>query len=310
MILLLPVQLAGSATAAADCAPGFSEAAPGIEINVDITEGSVEAPVTESEPGMATFHGTVTVQMPTLRGATVTLTSGTDIGWVSSISPATFVLDNGQIGSFTVTVVVPQGTVTSQNGNLMVNGRAVASGVQATDEDTALVTVRSYHRLVLDAGRRTVEIAPGGTARFPLRITNAGNSIDSFSLKFTNQDELRRQGWSLTHTNASLERVVPGEYRLVTISLTAPAALSPYVNKETTLSVRAESLGAREHNLTATLDYPLVAKETGVSVPGVGAVALVAVVIAVAIVVFGRRRRRMQLEAAQEAQHPAPDEPA
>lgn len=309
LVLLIPVQSAGCALAAGNCARSLPGPAPGLELNVDITEGTLEAQPSEGQPGLVVFHGTVTVQMPTVRGAEVTLSSSTDIGWVTTLNPTNLQLGNGEPGAFTATVVVPQGSLAAQIGNLMVTGRAVANGVQATDEDRAVITVRPYYRLTLEAARRTAEISPGGTARFSLRIANVGNSLDSFTIQFANEDELRKQGWSLSHTAASLEKVQPGEYRTVTVALSAPAALSPFVNRETTLRVKVMSEGARAENQTTAADYSLVAKETGVAVTGVGVVALVAVVIAVGVVVLLRRRRRMQAEAAEETQPPAPDGP-
>jgi len=307
MILLLPVHLAGFATAAASCAPGLAEAAPGLELNIDITEDSVEAQVTESAPGTATFHGTVTVQMPTVRGAEVTLTSSVDIGWVSQISPSTMELTNGETATFTATVIVPQGSPASQTGTLTVNGRAVASGVQATDADTALVTVQAYYRLALDTGRRTVEIAPGGTARFPVRLTNAGNAMDSYSIQYTNLDELKKAGWSLAQTTTLLENLEPAESRMVTIALTAPVSLSPYMSRETALTMRALSEGARSQDMNVTLDYPLVVKEVGVSGAGVGAVVILVAVVAVGVVLYRRRKRRMQAKAGEEAPAQPPE---
>ena len=294
MILFLSVQPAGMAAAATDCGGGPAEPAPGLDLTVSITEDSVEAAPSESAPGTAQFHGTVTVQMPSLRGATVTLTSSTDIGWVTQVAPGTFVLDNGQVGEFTVTVVVPQGSPASLTGNVIVNGRAVASGVQATGSDSSTITVRPDFRVVLEAQKREVEISPGGTARFSLRVTNAGNSVDSFEIRSTNQNELERQGWKVSVPNAGLKNVVPGEYRLVTVVLAAPASMSPYSSRTTTLNIRATSLGAQEHNLTTTLDYPLSVKETGVSGTGVSIVAVIAVVMAVGVFVYWRRRRLMK----------------
>ncbi len=308
LVVLIPVQTAGCALAASDPSPGRAATAPALELNVEITEGSVEATVSETSPGTATFHGTVTVQMPTLRGAQVTLTSSTDIGWVSSISPSTFTLDNGQTGSFTVTVVVPQGTPSTQAGNIVVNGRAVANGLQAMDEAQALITVKAYFRVALDSARPKVETAPGGSARFSLRLTNAGNGIDSFALQLANQDELRKQGWFLSSSVTSSGKIAPGEFRTVTIIMTAPASFSPYVDRETTLHIKARSEGAKQANQTAEVDFPLVAKETGVSATGSGAVALVAVIIAVGAFVLLRRRRRSQAAAAQHAQVQSPQE--
>jgi hypothetical protein len=295
LVVLLSVQITGCALAGSNPSPGRAKTTPALELNVDITEGSVEAQVTESNPGTAVFHGTVTVQMPSLRGAQVTLASSTDIGWVSSISPSSFTLDNGQTGSFTVTVIVPQGTPSTQAGNIVVNGRAVANGLQAMDDAQALITVKTYFRVTLDAARPKVETAPGGSARFSLRLTNAGNGIDSFALRLANQDELRKQGWFLSISITSSGKIAPGEFRTVTIIMTAPASFSPYVNRETTLYIKARSEGARQANQTAELDFPLVARETGVSATGSGAVGLVIAVIAVGAFVLIRRRRRSTL---------------
>jgi hypothetical protein len=300
MILILPVTLAQGATAGDNLGGGLAGPAPGLELTITLSEGSVEVAPSESAPGIAQLEGTVTVQMPSLRGATVTLTSSTDIGWVTQISPSTFVLDNGQEGQFSVTVIVPQGTAASISGLLMVNGRAVANGIQTMASTTATINVRPYYRVFLDAQKREVEIAPGGTARFSLRITNAGNAVDSFDLKFSNQKELEKQGWELTVTTTNLASIVPGEYRTVGIALKSPASISPYKSQATSLLISVVSLGAREHNLTVAQDYALTAKEAGFSAPGLGVVAIVAVAVVVGAVFYWRRRRRAQAAAPPE----------
>jgi len=300
MILILPVLLAQGATAGCNGPEGLSGQAPGLELTITLSEGSVEVAPTESEPGIGQIQGTVTVQMPSLRGATITLTSSTDIGWVTQTSPSTLVLDNGQEGKFTVTVIVPQGSSASQAGTLMVNGRAVANGIQATASTTAIINVRPYFRVALEAQKREVEITPGGTARFSLRIFNAGNSVDSFGLQFTNQNELEKQGWELTVTTTNLASIVPGEYRTVGIALRSPASISPYKSQATSLLISVVSLGAREHNLTVAQDYALTAKEAGFSAPGLGVVAIVAVAVVVGAVFYWRRRRRAQAAAPPE----------
>lgn len=292
VIVVLPALLAGGAVAATDRGSGLQEGAPGLELTITISEDTVGAAPTESAPGTAQLRGTVTVQMPSLRGATVTLTSSTDIGWVSMVEPDTMVLDSGQVGEFSITVVVPQGSPAALIGTVMVYGRAVASGLQTSAGDTATITVRPYYRVSLEAQKREVEITPGGTARFMLRVTNAGNSVDSFDIQLSNRNELEKQGWKLEATTSSLAEVHPGEYRTRILALTAPASLVPFKNQATTVSIRAVSLGAQEQNTSAESSTMLSVKEVGSSTPGVALVGSVAVLVAAGAVLFWHRRRR------------------
>jgi hypothetical protein len=92
-----------------------------------------------SSPTIVQFNGTCTVDKLPIERATVTLTSSTDVGWVSQVSPTTMVFTSTTPQAFICTVVIPQGTP-NMTGTLKVDGRAVAAGLQSTAETTALIT--------------------------------------------------------------------------------------------------------------------------------------------------------------------------
>jgi len=83
-------------------------------------------------------NGSCTVDKLPIERATVSLTSSTDVGWVTQISPTTMVFTSTAPQPFTCTVVVPQGTP-NMTGTLVVNGRAVAAGLQSTAEARAVI---------------------------------------------------------------------------------------------------------------------------------------------------------------------------
>jgi len=91
-----------------------------------------------SSPGIFTFNGTCTVDKLPIERATVTLSSSTDVGWATTLSPTTMVFTSTAPQSFTCTVVVPQGTP-NMTGTLAVYGRAVAAGLQSTAETKAVI---------------------------------------------------------------------------------------------------------------------------------------------------------------------------
>ena len=100
------------------------------------------------------FNGTATVdKMPGVR-CVVTLSSSTDVGWATEISPNTMVFTSESPQAYTVAVSVPSGTPTSQ-GNLLVFGRAVAAGLQSMAEVTAMINVKGSAALNATSQNRT-----------------------------------------------------------------------------------------------------------------------------------------------------------
>jgi hypothetical protein len=103
---------------------------------------------------VAGFNGTASVDKMAGIRCVVTLTSSTDIGWVSQISPSTMVFTSETPLNYVVDVIVPAGSPTSQ-ANLTVSGRAVANGLQSISEVKAIIDVTGPVMLNLTGANRT-----------------------------------------------------------------------------------------------------------------------------------------------------------
>jgi hypothetical protein len=146
--------------------------APSADPIVPILTLSIQPPILkllreENSSAVGMFNGTASVnKMPGVR-CVVTLTSSIDVGWVTQISPSTMVFTSESPQSYTVAVSVPPGTPSMQ-GNLVVNGRAVAYGLQSTAVVKAIIDVTGPAILNLTGANRTqanatrAAGAPGG----------------------------------------------------------------------------------------------------------------------------------------------------
>jgi hypothetical protein len=158
MLLILPLARA----AAEPPSPYAAPIVPILTLTIQPPILKIRSP--SNDTVTAQFNGTAAVdKLPGVR-CVVTLTSSTDIGWVSQISPTTMVFTADSAQPYTVAVSIPSGTPTSQ-GNLQVYGRAVAMGLQSTAEVKAIIEVTGAPMMNQTAANRTRTNAtqPAGT---------------------------------------------------------------------------------------------------------------------------------------------------
>jgi len=148
LMLLLPCMQAAAGTPSQAAAP----IVPVLTLTIDPPIAKVNSSPESSVNTL--FEGTASVDKLPITRCVVTLTSSTDIGWVSAVSPSTLVFTSTTPQSFTVVVTVPQGT-SSMQGKLVVNGRAVSAGLQSMAEVTAIIDVIGPAILNLTAQNQT-----------------------------------------------------------------------------------------------------------------------------------------------------------
>ena len=248
------------------------------------------ARVTESAPGIVSFTGQATIDKLPVERCVVTLTSSTDIGWVTQVSPSTAVFTATTPQSFTCTVVVPQGTPNSQFGNLIINGRAVAGGLQSLAETKAIISVDPYFRLTLDSDVPYREISPGTQAFFTVKLTNAGNAVDSFELEISNLKELAAKKWTVVLSANTIPKVVPGEYKPFRITAQSPRDWTPWKSEPSVFIIKAQSQNAKDFQQVITLSFPIYAYEKGFYIPGFDPLFLIAA-LGIGLVVLRRKRQ-------------------
>jgi len=251
---------------------------------------SQSARVTESSPGIVTFTGQATIDKLPVERCVVTLTSSTDIGWVTQISPSTAVFTSTTPQAFSCTVVVPQGTPNSLFGNLVINGRAVAGGLQNTAETKGIINVEPYFRLTLDSDVPYREISPGSQAFFTVKLTNAGNAVDSFELEISNLKNLADKKWTVVLSANTIPKVVPGEYKPFRITAQSPRDWTIWKSEPTVIIIKATSQNAKDFQQVIALSFPIYSYEKGFYIPGFDAVFLIAA-LGVGLVVIANKRK-------------------
>jgi hypothetical protein len=131
-------------------------------LTLTIAPSTQEVNSTATDPVIVSFNGTASVDKLPVERCVVTLTSAVDVGWQASITPTQMVFTSSTPQQFTATVTVPQGTA-SIVGTLMVNGRAVAAGLQSTTQVKAIINVHGVKILNQTASNQTGRHTASGT---------------------------------------------------------------------------------------------------------------------------------------------------
>lgn len=265
------------------------ETAPALSIS--LSPLVLEATVSESSMGQAEFNGTVTVDKRADQNVTVQLTATADNRWQVSLSPSRMVLTSSSSQNFSVIVRVPQATPAAA-GRLRIEARATGEGYDLHAGANATVTVRPYIRVMIESDVPYVELAPGGTARFTMKVWNNGNSIDSFNISIDNIQDLKNDGWSVTLNPDNVTGLAPGEPAYVNITAKAPMDWVLWTSEPTMIVLTAESQDAPGIHQT----FPCYAYVKGfnmryVAVLCLSIVAIVVVIVVVAFIVWRRWRR-------------------
>jgi hypothetical protein len=267
-----------------------------ISVSIRLDQETQEAVVTEQTSASVTFTGQVAVDKLPAQRAVVTLTSGVDTGWVSSISPTTAVFTSNTPQEFTVTVVVPEKSPSAIVGRLLVHAAMSSGSLTAEASDNATLTVKQYFQFQMKSDAPYFEAAkPGVLTVFRLMIENKGNGPDSFALQISNLPDLRSKGWT-ARLDREVTPVVQGGLEVEsTVTVTPPDSGPILEGRPTAIIVKAGSEGARVHNQTISLSFPLYYYQKALdpvfdlTVP----IVIVAVVVAfVAVGVWRWRRKR------------------
>jgi hypothetical protein len=302
-ILALPPSAAG---APPDATPVM------IAVSVDIDEPTQEAQPTDQAPGIVTFTGQVSVDKLPVQRAVVTLESSVDAGWACQISPSTAVFTSTTPQSFDVTAVVPEGTLSTVAGKLLVRAAMTSGGQTAEDTANATITVDQYYRLNVTCDAPYFEAdRPGVSTTYKVMVLNKGNGPDSFGVVIENLAQLRSDGWTAILDKEVTPVVRPGLYGEATVTVKSPDRGPIFEGRPKGIILRISSEGARTHNQNITMLFPLVYYQNAidpvfdVTVP----IIVVAVVVSIVAMAAWRWRKRRKRPLQEPAAPPDSDGP-
>ena len=248
--VVLPMVLSSPAEAAVNPVPVLA---------LKLDSANQNARVTESVPGMVTFTGQASIDKLPVERCIVKLDSSTDTGWVSLVSPLLVVFTSTTPQPFTCTVIVPPGTANSLYGHLVINGRAVAGGMQSTATTKGIISVDPYFRVELYSKKPIIEILPGEQAFITYWARNDGNAIDSFEVEISNLREIAARHWTVVLCGCGFPKIQPGESSPDRITAASPRDEQFKGDYYMNIVVKATSQNAKDfqqvvsQNLTLTI---------------------------------------------------------
>ena len=242
-------------------------------ITINLAQKKQTAYVAPGQEGIVTFTGEVTAQIPwspSIQYCIVSMEASAG-GWVVSIPPPLIFSKQTRTQSFAMTVQVPPETSHFTQGQLEVSGRWTYSPGRLTgtiSTTSAIIVVDQYYQFSVGCEKPYVEVAPGNSLGFRVRLINEGNANDKLRMEITNLKELSDEGWTVQLSQDKFQ-VPEKQERILTVSVTTPVQWHPWLNEVTvinlkTISSQAESLG----KASDISNYSLYVRQRGVAIPG------------------------------------------
>ncbi|RLF71236.1 MAG: hypothetical protein DRN35_02770 [Thermoplasmata archaeon] len=269
-------------------------------VTLQLDEGKRTAQVAPGQSGIVTFSGSVNAIVPwqpNVQQCVVTLQGSTDAGWPVTISPSTviFTRQDTKAKPFIATVKVPPETPYLQSGTVIIQGRwsyvpgAIGGPVNPV---TGIIDIDQFYRFTLNVKSPYVQVRPGSTLNFDIKIRNDGNGADVLSLRILNYDKLSKKDWVVQLGNPRI-RVQSNQEEVVTLSIATEQRIYPWVNEVTTIQIELISVQAQElGELSLPVEYALFVRERGVATPGFDPMFLIFILGTLAILFVNRERKR------------------
>ncbi len=267
-------------------------------VRIELAQTKQTAYVAPGQDGVVTFTGQVTATIPwspNIQYLVVTLMADAG-GWAVSVPPSLIFSKASKQQSFTLSVQVPVETSQKTQGQLSVSGKwrySPGSLGGSIDPATAIIVVKQYYQFSIGCEKPYVQVGPGSSLGFQIRLINEGNSADRLRVEITNLDKLADMGWTIQLSQDKFS-VPEKQEKVLTVSVTTPVEWNVWKNKVDTIRLRivsaqAESLG----DISDIADYSLYIRQRGFSIPGFEPVLAMMslIIIAVLLVGFAKRKR-------------------
>ncbi|MBN1389948.1 MAG: hypothetical protein JXA22_04830 [Candidatus Thermoplasmatota archaeon] len=266
-------------------------------ITITITQPRVTAYVAPGQDGIVTFTGKVEAMIPwdpSVQYLIVQLTADAG-GWPASNPPALIFNKATKLRDFTLSVQVPVETSKKTQQSLSLTGRwnyspGITGGTIAAS--TAIISVEQYYQFSVGCEKPYVQVSPGSSLGFRLRLINEGNAGDRLRVEVKNLKELADQGWTVQLSQDKFA-VPEKQEKVLTVSVTTPVKWNVWKNAVTTIQLRiisaqAESLG----QASDIADYSIYVRQKGVSIPGFEPGLAIIALAMISVLIFGFAKRK------------------
>ena len=265
-------------------------------VSIRLAQQKMTAYVAPGMDGIVTFTGTVTAiapWSPSVQQLLVFLIADAS-GWAVTNPPALPFTKGQTERDFAVTVQVPPETSHMLQGTLQIAAkwRYSPGSTQGNVEPvSAIIYVAQYYQFSVGCEKPYMQVGPGQSLGFKLRLINEGNANDKLRVEVTNLKDLNDKGWTVQLSQDKFQ-VPEKQERVLQISITTPVEWNAWKNDVDTIQLRivssqAESTGA----ISDISDYSLYIRQRGVSVPGFEPTFAIMALAGLAALFYGRRKR-------------------
>jgi hypothetical protein len=182
---------------------------------------------------------------------------------------------------------VPQGTTFLATPVVTISGNFVQGGlVQNINPVNQIIEIQPYYKLEVDTPPPQ-EIGAGEFVYFSIKITNVGNTEDTFEFIFDNLKDLQGKQWTVaTITPKTYQEK---ETKTLTVSAQAPQTWSLWTNEVQPFNLRILSQQSLAEGGDVKYFVPLYVRQKGIYIPGFSPMFALMGIGMVAIV-MGKRR--------------------
>ena len=273
------------------------DAVGGAAVTIQLHQTQQVVQVAPGQPGVLMFTGEIRAQVPwspRIQYLLVSLTYEAS-GWATSGTSVVIFTRADNTMPFTCTVKVPPMTSHQVVGTLNVIGRwnyqpGITGG--PVNPVQAIIIVDQFYQFSVGCEKPYLQVSPGDSLGFRMRLINEGNSIDRLRMEITNLAELNQKGWTVQLSQDQFQ-VPEVQERVVTVSVTTPVKTIIWKNDVDMIRLRVVSSQAEQlGKVSYPSEYSLYIRQKGFQIPGFEpAIAIIALVL-LATLLYGTARKR------------------
>jgi len=241
-------------------------------------EGEVvkKVPVGPGDPHMVQFKGKVSITniIPQGRQILVNLSCETDYvetggptlsKWKTTVTPPYLVFDPSMPEhEITVTVLANQWEYKDAMYNIIIGGRWQKNpGSSGIIKPFVLTGIAAQYSIVrLNSPHSFITGFPGEKRQYTLEISNDGNGVDWFEVRFLNEDSLKDTGFAIIRESYRTQEVKPGESINYSFEIIGPRSPVLWRSRISEISIEVSSVSAEIRGFE-TMSFSIFYQEKG-----------------------------------------------
>lgn len=267
-------------------------------VSIRLLQKSANVQVAPGQIGIVQFTGEIQAEVPyevRIQYLIVSLTYNAG-GWVAVGTSQVIFAKGTSTQPFNCVVKVPEMTSHSLTGQLTVAGTwRYAPGTMGSTitPDSAAIYVDQYYLFSVGCDKSYIQVSPGDSIGYRLRLINEGNYQDKLKVDIKNLPSLIKAKWTVVLSQDQF--VVPEKQEYpVTIGVSTPVKNIIWKNDVDMVSLRITSTQAESQSqVVIPSEYTLYIRQKGFQIPGFEPTVAIIAMVLLSTLALGFARKRM-----------------